>query len=84
MFPHPDTVYVVREMTRQEQLRHAAQERIAVQATAAGRPSHRAATAKWQLGAALVAVGQRLQGAHRVATFQGPIVSTGPGEMSFN
>jgi hypothetical protein len=83
MFPHEDTVYVVRELTRQEQLRHATQQRIAAHATAAGTRAHRAATGQWHLGAALVALGQRLQGAHRVATGHGRIVPTGPGQMSF-
>ena len=81
MFPHEDTVYVVRELTRQEQLRHATQQRIAAQATAAGTGAHRAATAQWHVGAALVALGQRLQGAHRVAKGHGPIVTTSPGQM---
>ena len=84
MFPHEDTVYVVREMTRQEQLRHATQQRIATQATTAGTVAHRTATVTWHLGAALVALRQRLQGAHRVATGHGPIVPTGRSEMSFN
>ncbi len=79
MFPQADTVYVVRELTRQEQLRHATQQRIAAQATAAGTGAHRAATEQWHVGAALVALGQRLQGAHRVATGHGSIMASSPG-----
>ena len=61
---HPDPVFLVRELDRLALVAGVAEARHAGDARRA--PTAGAATIRWRLGLALVALGQRLQGAQPV------------------
>jgi hypothetical protein len=65
MIPHPQTIFAVRELQRQDTLAEARRERRAEYA--AGAPRSEAAGPRQRLGAALVAVGRRIEGAAPIA-----------------
>ena len=64
MIPHPDTQHHLNDLRRQELIATAARERRADQAIAGQAPDQPAPVSlKWRLGAAMVDLGRRLQGA---------------------
>jgi len=77
MFPHPDTVCVLKEMDHRNTLAKAARARRAAEARPAG-GAHSIAAVRTRVGVALVALGTRLGGAYAVAPATGTAVVGAP------
>ena len=79
MLPNPQTLYAIRDTDRRAWLAEAARARVAAQPMTDPRPSP-SIPARRRLGAALVAMGTRLQGARTAdpAAPARPAIALGP------